>query len=118
MSPQLAKLLAGAVLILSLVGWALFERSEKLSSQKEVAVLKGDLELSNERIRENGRAITALGTATTAAQARAATLEGIRRRENAPLVAQIQRFETRLKDLASTGKTACVDAFKEWRNGS
>jgi hypothetical protein len=118
MDPRLIKLLAGVLIVLSLVGWGFYERSGKLSAQKDVVQLHGDLALASERQRETNRAVTALGTATTAANARAEVLAQRRVKESAPLVAQITKLEKVVSDLKSVGSKDCRDAFREWRNGS
>lgn len=116
MSPQLIKLLVGVAIVLSLCSWALLERSGKLAAQKEVVVVQGKLDLSEERVREQNRGMTALGNATVAANARADVLKTLRDEKNVPLVASIARLEAQLAAKPAEGKD-CRDALREWRNG-
>lgn len=114
MNKTVVKLLVLALIGAGLAGWALVERSGRLSALNEVTRLKGDLDLCGERIRETNRAVTALSTATTAAQARLAQLEKDRARSNAPLVASIKRLEATLAKAPPA--KGCKDALQEWRN--
>jgi hypothetical protein len=105
------------LLALALVsGWALIERSGRLSALNRVVGLEGALELRDERIREQNRSLQALGNATTAANARAQLLAAMRARENAPLVAMIGKLEGVVAAGAQQGKD-CRDALREWRAG-
>lgn len=104
------------LLALALVGgWAMIERSGRLSAKNEVVELRGALELRDERIREQNRSLQALGNATVAANARAQLLASMRARENAPLVAMISKLEERI--AAGAQQKGCRDALREWRNG-
>jgi hypothetical protein len=116
MNPALVKLLAAGAVVLALISWALLERGGKLSAQKEVVVVQGKLDLSNERVREQSRGITALGNATTAAQARAAQLLVERAQANKPLVATIARLEGQLAEKTPDGAD-CRRALQERREG-
>lgn len=114
MNPTLLKLLGIAVLVLGLTSWGFFERSGKMSAQKEVVTVQGKLDLSEERIREQNRGITALGNATLVAGARAAQLEKDRERAVRPLVASIARLETQLATKTPEGAD-CRRALHERR---
>jgi hypothetical protein len=105
---QVAKLLAGAALLLALIGWGTWEHIGRLKAESA-------LELAQERLRETNRAVTALGTATDKAVERAAVLAQRRRVENQPLVDKLGQLELQLKEKNASGKD-CRDALKEWRN--
>lgn len=112
----MVKLAVLAAVLAALAGWGLWERGGKYKAQSEVEDLQGRLELCEERQRETGRAVTALGRATDAANARGAQLEKDRARQNAPLVASIKSLEEKIstKDASAKG---CVEALREAREG-
>lgn len=114
--PMLLKFAGPAVVIAVLSGWALLERSGRLSAKNQVVALEGALNLRDERIREQNRSLQALSTATTAANARSQLLAAMRARENAPLVASIKKLEGVITAGAQEGKD-CRDALREWRAG-
>lgn len=116
MSPQLIKLLGALALILSLCSWALLERSGKLSAQKEVVTVQGKLNLSEERVREQSRGVTALGNATVAANARAVELAAQHKGQNAAHDVKIVELEKKLAAKLDEGKD-CKAALQAWRNG-
>lgn len=116
LSPGMIKLVAIAAVLAALVGWGLWERGGKYKARTEVEDLQGRLELCEERQRETSRAVTALGTATTAALARGAQLEKERARRDAPLVASIKSLEDRIGSKEASSK-GCVEALREAREG-
>lgn len=117
MNPTLAKILAALAVVAALVGWASYERIGKLAAQKQVVQLQGDLNLSQERVREVGRGVLALGNATDAAMKRSRALEQERKGKNAVLDRAIALYNERIQNPPEIKECPSGQALKEWREG-
>jgi uncharacterized protein YlxW (UPF0749 family) len=121
MNPMLLKWGGIALVVLSLTTWGFWERSGKLSAEKDVASLQGTVALRDLTLEWQNTAVEALANASEAAETELEWLRAARKRVNAPLAKKVEELEVAIAAPALVGPglkiKSCGDALNEWRSG-